>query len=576
MMSRGVMSARTQGAVQAELLALLPPSAALARVPESGIGAYLAGPAAAIAAAEAQAVAFGPEVSPGAAALLLQDYERVLGPDPCGRDLLALSPGDRRALAASRWTMRGGQTPAYFVGLAASLGTAITITEGSLFTAGASVAGDAVAIEGDQFAWAVSLPAARLVDFIAGSAEAGDALGSFDVNLCECVIRLQAPAHTTPVFSYQAPATLYDLTGALPSPFTFTRASSATYLDATGTLATAAANVARADHDPVTLAPLGTLLEPAATNALRYSADVSNAVWAKFGAPAVVANAATAPDGTLTAASVALTPVSGFYQQVTASAGQTWIGSIWLRAATPGTYRMAATGSSAGAVTKPVAVTTQWQRFSLGVTLAAGSTNFGLQVDGGGGAGGTIYAWGGQSELGATPSSYIPTTSAAAARAADNLSLALPYAGVPGADGWSAVLAGTFAAAPAPAVLLGLAGAGGFSDTSYINVPTAGSITAAKRVGGAGVSGALVPFAPASGTAFAMGLAQDSTGLQAAFGAGSSQALVSTGSPMMTVLGIGRAPWGGDGTATPLYVRQLLTWPRAIAPAEMQNALAGS
>jgi uncharacterized protein YmfQ (DUF2313 family) len=198
----GVMAARTAEQVLAELLWLLPPSDDLARGAGSVFAGVLAGPAAAIADAEAQALAFATEIQPGSAAALLADYQRVLGPDPCGRDLLALTPGDLQALVASRWTSRGGQSPGFYIALAASLGTTITITEGTLFTAGASVAGDVLAIEGDQFSWLITLPTTRLVDFIAGAAEAGDALGSFLSNLCECVIRQLAPAHTTPVFNY--------------------------------------------------------------------------------------------------------------------------------------------------------------------------------------------------------------------------------------------------------------------------------------------------------------------------------------------------------------------------------------
>lgn len=50
---------------------------------------------------------------------------------------------------------------------------------------------------------------------------------------------------------------------------TFGRASAATYFDATGTLQTAATDTPRFDHDPVTLAPLGFLIEEARTNVVR-------------------------------------------------------------------------------------------------------------------------------------------------------------------------------------------------------------------------------------------------------------------------------------------------------------------
>ena len=64
---------------------------------------------------------------------------------------------------------------------------------------------------------------------------------------------------------------------------TTSRPSQATYFDANGVLRTAAANVWRRDYDPVTKAPLGLLVEPQRTNFLLWSSDLSNASWAKIG-----------------------------------------------------------------------------------------------------------------------------------------------------------------------------------------------------------------------------------------------------------------------------------------------------
>src|SRR4029077_13732912 len=62
---------------------------------------------------------------------------------------------------------------------------------------------------------------------------------------------------------------------------TFTRASTATYFSAAGTLQTAATNAARFDYDPVTHAALGLLIEEARTNVVLNSADANNASWTK-------------------------------------------------------------------------------------------------------------------------------------------------------------------------------------------------------------------------------------------------------------------------------------------------------
>ena len=62
--------------------------------------------------------------------------------------------------------------------------------------------------------------------------------------------------------------------GTLPSGVVFTRASTATYFDATGTLQTAAANAPRWDYNPGTLALNGLLIEEARTNSVLNSATL--------------------------------------------------------------------------------------------------------------------------------------------------------------------------------------------------------------------------------------------------------------------------------------------------------------
>ena len=62
--------------------------------------------------------------------------------------------------------------------------------------------------------------------------------------------------------------------GTLPPGVVFTRASPATYIDATGTRQTAATNAPRWTYDPVTLALRGLLMETAKTNLLLNSATL--------------------------------------------------------------------------------------------------------------------------------------------------------------------------------------------------------------------------------------------------------------------------------------------------------------
>ena len=81
----------------------------------------------------------------------------------------------------------------------------------------------------------------------------------------------------------------------------FTRASTATYFGATGTMQTAAVNAPRWDYDPVTHALRGLLIEEARTNYVIQSGAMAAAPWAQANntrTPNVVA----APDGTVSGA----------------------------------------------------------------------------------------------------------------------------------------------------------------------------------------------------------------------------------------------------------------------------------
>ena len=192
---------RDRAAALTELLAIDPPGWVLPADPASDWGKLLSALAAGVAEVEASAEALTFEVDPRAANLLLEDFERVLGPDPCGRYDLVTTLAERRLIAFQRWTARGGQSEAYFIALCAALGVEATIDTDIVTQAGFEC-GDEVIESPEQFVWRINLPLIQEFDFETGEGVAGDFLGWLVPSLAECVIRRYAPAHTIPVIAY--------------------------------------------------------------------------------------------------------------------------------------------------------------------------------------------------------------------------------------------------------------------------------------------------------------------------------------------------------------------------------------
>ncbi|WP_018701389.1 YmfQ family protein [Amorphus coralli] len=166
------------------------------------LDALLEGIAAPIADAEASAEALMDEVDPRAAVALLPDFERVLGPDPCGRDVGPPSLGERQRIAHQRWTATGGQSLPYLISVAARLGVTIQIDEFWPSKAGVLRAGQPLIADGEQFVWRVKLAPIGEFLFRAGAGRAGDPLGWIVISAIECELRRIAHSHTRVVFSY--------------------------------------------------------------------------------------------------------------------------------------------------------------------------------------------------------------------------------------------------------------------------------------------------------------------------------------------------------------------------------------
>ena len=226
---------------------------------------------------------------------------------------------------------------------------------------------------------------------------------------------------------------------------TFTRASNATFFDASGVLQTASNGTPRFNHDPATGASRGLLIEEARTNLLERSAELDSATWSKSGGT-ITANADTAPDGTTTAdkfVESAVNETHQVFQNVTGVAAiQT--ASFFVKAAGRTSCQFLAfnaTDSSIGRVNVDLtngttssvlgtatatSVGSGWYRVAVTYTPTVTNTSFNVFPREGGSTSylgdGTsgILIWGAQLEAGAFATSYIPTTTAAATRAADS------------------------------------------------------------------------------------------------------------------------------------------------------------
>jgi len=188
----------------AQLQALLPQGPAWPRDADAELTRLLAAWADEMARIDARAADLVEEADPRTTAELLADWERVAGlPDACVEALAgAQTTAQRRAALVGKLTTIGGQSAAYYIALAASLGYAITVTEFRPFRAGQSCAGDALTNDEWIFAWQVNAPETTIVDFAAGRSCAGDPLRAWGNELLECVITRLKPAHTHVLFAY--------------------------------------------------------------------------------------------------------------------------------------------------------------------------------------------------------------------------------------------------------------------------------------------------------------------------------------------------------------------------------------
>ncbi|CAN5506596.1 DUF2313 domain-containing protein [soil metagenome] len=187
----------------AQLQALQPRGPAWPHEPDSTLTLFWSAIAEEFARLDTRADELLEEIDPRTAYELLADWERVLGlPDPCTSAATAIAA--RQLACWRKLAYQAGQTPAFYIALAASIGFMIEIHEfdpdvddfdGSL----AALITD----ERWRYVWRVHVLGAgdftyfRFGDPFGGRFREGDA--ALDL---ECILTAAKPAHTHVIFSY--------------------------------------------------------------------------------------------------------------------------------------------------------------------------------------------------------------------------------------------------------------------------------------------------------------------------------------------------------------------------------------
>ena len=213
---------------------------------------------------------------------------------------------------------------------------------------------------------------------------------------------------------------------------TFTRGSTATYVNAEGVIQSAANNEARFDHDPVTGESLGLLVEESRINLLTYSEEFDNSAWQK-NLTTISINTTTSPTGELTADTFTINTGSNYgrlSRQGLGLASGVYTLSYYLKnTANIGTHVVYFLDSSNTNHTVVVAsfngeLTSEWTRFTATVDCSAeGLSDLNqIRIDfrtpsGTGDGTNTVDIWGAQLEEGSFPTSYIPTPATFTSRA---------------------------------------------------------------------------------------------------------------------------------------------------------------
>ena len=222
-------------------------------------------------------------------------------------------------------------------------------------------------------------------------------------------------------FSIVSPSIVMDFANSktLDPRITFTRTTTGTYVGSDGLIKTAGINEARFDHDPDTGESLGLLIEESRTNVITNSTNItsgSNLLPSNLTITAVTN--IVAPDGTTNGVGRYTCTGSAVYRFGSTSGGVvngTYSAAVWVKSATNSNQSMNIDINDRG--TTGFTVTQEWKRVTI--TASREDTQPYQFIDINAPANQDFYIWGPQLELGASLTSYIPTSGSSLSRGQD-------------------------------------------------------------------------------------------------------------------------------------------------------------
>ena len=405
-----------------------------------------------------------------------------------------------------------------------------------------------------------------------------------------------------------------DLSSNLDNRITFTRASSASYYNASGVLSWASTDIPRFSYDPSTHVARGLFIEGGRTNIVLNSENLGS--WNAPGSGSFTLNSATAPDGTATMDKLSADSASAAHfatqSSITFVSGTTYTFSTYLKPAEQTWAQLtmgfsAFTGSiyanfdiSNGVIGNSSGVSATIQNIGGGIYRAAitsvananisttgpvicltSSTDPASRLPTTQSVSGTgIYIWGSQIEAGEFASSYISTTAAAATRAVDIANItnlaSIRYNATQGTALATFMLEGV----NNPSVtgmrefqFWGGSSSNRFGVVSLAGAGVAGNIVAAMTTSGSaqwGATGQTLQALPSTFATYKTGFAYQQNNLGAVINGGAVSTNTSASIPTVSSLAIGN---NGYDANNPLFgwFKSLTYYPTRLPDNKLQS-----